>query len=340
MCQQPVPTFRAAHLFPYLKFFQEKGVDTETTLSKFKLPTALEDQPEARLPLLPTLRLLAYLERTQGAHDAGISISNHINLKLLSPATQQLIWAAPTLKAALDAFLRAADTESSVVEGWVCSEGEEVRLCESHRITMEDEELRVMKIHFMLLFVAVIRVFAGSRWFPRAIGLPCRIPLSPQIGRYFPGTQFFFGQSFSWLSMPREMLGLQKAQCQPSRPATPLLLTEAIPYAAHLENMVTSLKRVLTTYLADGYPAIELAAEISGMSVRTLQRNLAQANTTYSKVVEHARFEAASELLSKSDTKIIDVAYAVGYEDPSHFSRAFRRLAGITPRKYRMGGVA
>jgi AraC-like DNA-binding protein len=50
--------------------------------------------------------------------------------------------------------------------------------------------------------------------------------------------------------------------------------------------------------------------------------------------------EAAVELLEGSDSKIIDVAYAVGYEDPSHFSRAFRRLKGTSPREFRVSGAA
>jgi hypothetical protein len=33
--------------------------------------------------------------------------------------------------------------------------------------------------------------------------------------------------------------------------------------------------------------------------------------------------------------KIIDVAYSAGYENPQHFSRAFRRISGLSPRSYR-----
>ena len=29
------------------------------------------------------------------------------------------------------------------------------------------------------------------------------------------------------------------------------------------------------------------------------------------------------------------VNFATGYDDPSHFSRAFRRLAGVSPSRYR-----
>ena len=69
--------------------------------------------------------------------------------------------------------------------------------------------------------------------------------------------------------------------------------------------------------------------------MRTLQRGLAQSNLIYSKLIQETRFEAALQLLSDPDMKIIDVAYATGYEDPFSFARAFRRLASVSPQEYR-----
>ena len=70
--------------------------------------------------------------------------------------------------------------------------------------------------------------------------------------------------------------------------------------------------------------------------MRTLQCGLAQSGLSYSRLIQEARFEAAVYLLGDPDMKIIDVAYATGYEDPSNFARAFRQLAGVSPQEYRM----
>ena len=96
-----------------------------------------------------------------------------------------------------------------------------------------------------------------------------------------------------------------------------------------------NLRLALQTYICEGPPSVQLAAQIFGTSVRTLQRRLALLGLTYSDLVQQARFEAAAELLKNPDTKIIDVAFDVGYEDPSNFARAFRRVSGITPREFR-----
>ncbi|MGO4175983.1 helix-turn-helix transcriptional regulator [Bosea sp. TAF32] len=82
-------------------------------------------------------------------------------------------------------------------------------------------------------------------------------------------------------------------------------------------------------------PGNQQIAKTAGLSIRSLQRKLAAAGLTYSQLVEAARFEKAIELLGTTDAKIIEVAFAAGYSDPAHFARAFRRMAGTTPRRFR-----
>ena len=40
-------------------------------------------------------------------------------------------------------------------------------------------------------------------------------------------------------------------------------------------------------------------------------------------------------LLEDSKIRITDIAMDVGYADSAHFTRAFKRWAGVTPREYR-----
>jgi len=56
---------------------------------------------------------------------------------------------------------------------------------------------------------------------------------------------------------------------------------------------------------------------------------------SYSDLIGEIRFEAAARLLRETDATALEIALEVGYEDPSHFSRAFKRIAGISPREYR-----
>lgn len=49
----------------------------------------------------------------------------------------------------------------------------------------------------------------------------------------------------------------------------------------------------------------------------------------------HYRMLKASELLKHTDMSITDIASAVSYENPLHFSRAFKKVQGVSPRNWR-----
>jgi AraC-like DNA-binding protein len=49
------------------------------------------------------------------------------------------------------------------------------------------------------------------------------------------------------------------------------------------------------------------------------------------------RMQVASRLLRDTNSKIIEVALAVGYESEAAFSRAFKRVVGVAPGAWRSG---
>ncbi|MBW4084151.1 helix-turn-helix transcriptional regulator [Paenibacillus sp. S150] len=51
--------------------------------------------------------------------------------------------------------------------------------------------------------------------------------------------------------------------------------------------------------------------------------------------VTELRMEEAKHLLASTDMKRYEIAYAVGYESPEHFSRMFKRYEGVSPSNYR-----
>jgi len=51
--------------------------------------------------------------------------------------------------------------------------------------------------------------------------------------------------------------------------------------------------------------------------------------------IRNLRMQAGRHLLESSDMAISQIARSLGYADPSHFSHAFTRAAGISPKAYR-----
>lgn len=53
--------------------------------------------------------------------------------------------------------------------------------------------------------------------------------------------------------------------------------------------------------------------------------------------VQRKRMEQAEDLLNNSEMPITSIAYAVGFQDPSYFARAFKQHFGCCPSKFRQG---
>ncbi len=62
-------------------------------------------------------------------------------------------------------------------------------------------------------------------------------------------------------------------------------------------------------------------------------------NTTITQYCLQKRIQAAQLLLAENHLTISQIADNVGYEDPSAFSRAFRRITGVSPNQWRQSGI-
>lgn len=96
-----------------------------------------------------------------------------------------------------------------------------------------------------------------------------------------------------------------------------------------------ALAEVVNTHLGDRRLSLEFIARICDMQPRTLQRTLAEQQTTFSELLAQQRAAAAMKWLKETDVPIAELSYQLGYAHQAHFSRAFRRQTGLTPSKFR-----
>jgi AraC-like DNA-binding protein len=108
-------------------------------------------------------------------------------------------------------------------------------------------------------------------------------------------------------------------------------VTEAPPRPL-LERLHEAIKRRLVA----GAPLhIDEIAKGLGVSVRTLQRRIAEAGSTFLHEVENVREAAAKEYVCQGKLSLGEVAKRLGYAHTSAFSRAFKRWTGRTPSDFR-----
>jgi two-component system response regulator YesN len=56
---------------------------------------------------------------------------------------------------------------------------------------------------------------------------------------------------------------------------------------------------------------------------------------TVNEYLTNYRIERAKEMLKDPSQKLYDICFAVGYADPSYFSKLFKKITGFTPSSYR-----
>ena len=102
-------------------------------------------------------------------------------------------------------------------------------------------------------------------------------------------------------------------------------------------DLSADVRRAIVVLMADGHgsPDIERVAATVGISVRTLQRRLHRSGTSYADVARTFRCDAALRMLKNRNRTIGEIARTLGYADHPHFTRAFQRWMGVSPREFR-----
>jgi AraC-like DNA-binding protein len=108
---------------------------------------------------------------------------------------------------------------------------------------------------------------------------------------------------------------------------------------AQSQSYAQKVMQTITQHLQGDVPNIEAIARSLVTSVRQLQRELQAENTSYQQLLEETRKNLAIQYFKNPETSIHDVAFLLGFSEPSAFHRAFKRWTGKTPRSYRSTSV-
>ena len=321
---------RAAHLHVYIDELREIGVPVEQALERSRLPSWIEGTPDAYFSIPLAFEWVARCGRDIELMDLGFRASRRGSLASLSKPLRHALLDAPTGYARMRALLRLATLDDSVVATQIRPEGDQVRvicdlvglhgnpfICLGEWVTLQ-------------AMISVVQSIAGPDWRPPEITFVARRHPSDAARAAFPNTRILVGQPHTSIIVGCDLLaGPGPTDAGDASEQSPVDIENAG------WSFPAALRSAIRPYLADGYPALPLMAEVVGLSGRTLQRRLQRSGRTYSDVVKEARFDLARELLVDSSARVIDVALAAGYENPQHFARAFRQLAGVSPIAYR-----
>jgi AraC-like DNA-binding protein len=95
------------------------------------------------------------------------------------------------------------------------------------------------------------------------------------------------------------------------------------------------VRRLITEALRHGEPSQAEVSRRLALSERTLQRRLREEATSFAEILDAVRSELSQLYLREANLAAGEVAFLLGYSEPSAFHRAFRRWTGVTPQAFR-----
>ncbi|MET9636848.1 AraC family transcriptional regulator ligand-binding domain-containing protein [Streptomyces virginiae] len=159
---------------------------------------------------------------------------------------------------------------------------------------------------------------------------------SRELARLFGTDRIHFGAPYNSISfteddvrvpLPRAQPGVERILAQHAE----LVLAASRPVLGWLDRF----RAVLTEAFRDGTVSLENVACRLAVSPRTLQRRLAEHDTTWREQTESVRHEHILDLLRSTDLPLRAVAGRVGYSDVRVLRRAVLRWSGKTPGELR-----
>jgi AraC-like DNA-binding protein len=106
------------------------------------------------------------------------------------------------------------------------------------------------------------------------------------------------------------------------------------PQAA-TRSITHRIRAILGHDFREEMPSFEELTGLLNMSARTLRRRLEKEGTSYQRLKDNARRDAAITMLSREGLTVSEVSEQVGFSDPSAFHRSFKKWTGQSPGSYR-----
>ena len=325
-----LPISHAARVQPHLFALQDAGVDIERKLGLNRLPSRILYKPEVIVSTRSIGTSIVGQAGKQGIENIDMLGADREGVQNLEPWFRDYLMGASTLNELLERYCSVARWYIPWRRFSLVRDARLARICIKSDMDLEKESwLWLGDWANILLLLKLFRNVLGQAFLPEAITTESRGPITPAKREMFPGVPIHQGWIVTSIVLPKTLL----ATPLPRRPRT-LPVPDGSPVGPESVSFPDQMRGLLKPCLSDGWLDVHVAAEMAGCSTRSLQRRLSGAGLTFSKLLDQSRMEVAKAMLEDNRNKVTDVGFEVGFEDVAHFSRAFRRVNGVTPRQY------
>ncbi len=315
-----------------LDYAERQGLERERLLKAAGLRADPIDDPDSRIKTAIMLKLWRAVIDELDDPCLGLHVGSSVHAKQLG-LVGYAIFHSRNLHSAMHRFARYVHIISDSVQFEIHESAKEASF--TWKVHPALAALRHPVETGVALMVAMGRDITGTDISPDRVELPGPQPEDTAEYRRYFGCPVEFERPVAKVTSMRQALNLP---CKAPDPTLVTYLDELAenkmnPLEDREERMSDAVRRVLWSMLPGGRPDLWRTAAELGVSVRTLQRRLGEEGSSFSKVLDELRRDLSNELLADRSLSVSEVAFMLGYSEPSAFQRAYRRWFGVSARR-------
>lgn len=321
-----------------VRALEARGVDTNALLRQAGCDPALFHVPETRVSNRVIQRVFELAEAATGDACFGIEVGKQVR----GVALHALGYAWLASAALGEAMVRLARYTRVLTEFWRGELRDEPRGVRFVLVYGDPRGTGPLSRHDAVLagILKLCRITYGDGFAPLEATVERERPACAQVFEEWFRAPIVWGAPYPSLLCRREDL---ERPLVTSNPGVALASDQLVnDYLARLDrdDVIAQVRRKLLACFPAGAPTQATIARALGMSSRTLHRRLAEAGTSFERLLDDTRRDLAAEYLRRSDYSVGEVAYLLGFAETSSFNRAFRRWTGKSPSDFRHPSAA
>jgi AraC-like DNA-binding protein len=319
----------SAGISAFAELVQNFGLKPDQLTRCAGVPPEALSNPDLYIDCAPVLRLITQAAEASRCEDFGLRLafandmSNWGALGLL--ARQQA-----TVRDAIAATSRFLGVRNQAVRLTLVERGDLAEVRVTTRLCGPDLGMRQAAEASVGAAFRHIAGLTDRPWSPAAVAFRHAPPAASEPYRKAFGAPVHFEQDY-------DAILLRRADLDSSLPGADATLAQQVERCLieRMRDMPRSLAARVTELAALRLPesgvCLHAMAASFGLSVRTLQRRLAEEGSSYGAAVDAARRRLAQSFVESSDRPLAEVADLLGYSSQSAFTRWYVARHGVTP---------
>ncbi|MFD1142934.1 AraC family transcriptional regulator [Larkinella insperata] len=313
---------------------QQKGADVTALCRAVGVDPAVLRNPDGRIPIRTVQALWREVIAVTNDPYLSLRIGEMINPTAVGVLAYVMMH-CPTLGEALEKLCQYQAIVCEGVKTVGQREGDRFRF--SLHITCDDIIYPEHALNSeLVMYLAAMRALTGHHLTPTAVSFAYPRPIdTTEHERVFAPVKPVFDAEETALALDVAWLDAPVLNANPG--LFPLFEQHAAELLRKLQEqaLVGRVKGEIVALLKGEEPTLATVADRLAMGVRTLQLHLKEEGVTYQQLLDEVRHDLAVRHLREPHFSTTDIAYLLGFSEPSVFYRTFKKWTGSTPGAYR-----